>query len=148
MSPSVTGKAFEDAIEGILRLKGFVVVAYSDWREAEIHRAKHPKFLIKRVPYKSIFGHRAFMEFLLIHGERQILIESKHQKWNGSTDEKLPYIYLNALKNLPEREMILVLSGNGWKPGAVEWIRRKADETDGFFVMSLDEFVRWASRVF
>ena len=88
------------------------------------------------------------MEFLLIHGDRQILIESKRQKSQGSTDEKLPYVYLNALKNLPEREMILIMGGNGWKPGAVKWIRKKAGETDGFQAMTLDEFITWAVESF
>lgn len=147
-SAGQTGKALEDAIEGILQGKGFTIVPSKDWSEARLHTLEQPKFLIKRAPYKSIYGHRARMEFLLIFGDRQVLIESKHQKWAGSTDEKLPYIYQNALINLPEREMILVMGGQGWKKGAVKWIRKKADETDGFRVMTLDEFIAWVVETF
>ena len=147
-TPTSAGKTFEDAIEGILRGKGFNVLPYSEWNEADLHKSKHPRFLIKKVPYKSIYGHKARMEFLLIDGKRQILIEVKRQKWQGSTDEKLPYIYQNALINLPNREMILIIGGNGWKPGAVKWIREKARQTTGFQVMTLDEFIRWAVESF
>jgi len=147
-SPGTAGKALENTIEGILRSKGFTIIPSSQWNEARLHRTTHPKFLIKNVPYKSIFGHRARMEFLLIFGDRQILIESKRQKWSGSTDEKLPYIYQNALLNLPDQEMILVMGGHGWKKGAVKWIRKKADETNGFQVMTLDEFISWTVKTF
>lgn len=111
-----------------------------------MYREAHPKYLVTNVPYKSIYGHKARMEFLLIDGKRQFLIETKRQNFSGSTDEKLPYVYQNALANLPGREMILVMSGKGWKAGAVKWIRGKAEETDGFYAMNVDEFIEWVRR--
>ena len=147
-APTESGQLLEAGIAGILARKGFTILRHGDWNEAEMHRKPQPKFLVTDVPYKSIYGHKARMEFLMIDGARQILIEAKRQGSSGSTDEKLPYVYLNALANLPERAMILVMSGKGWKGGAVKWIRGKAEETDGFYVITVDEFIEWVRLEF
>ncbi len=133
-APTQSGRLLEGAIEGILREKGFQIVQFSAWNESQLHRNPSQKFVIKDAPYNSIFGHRAKIEFLIVTHNRQVLVETKRQKHPGSTDEKLPYVYQNAVNNLPERETVLVMSGQGWKPGARAWIEKQAKETDGFHV--------------
>ena len=39
-------------------------------------------------------------------------------------DEKFPYLYLNCIQAMPEREIILLIDGNGYKPGALAWLKQ------------------------
>ena len=96
-------------------------------------------------PYRSIDGHKARIEFLIIRSKRQILCEVKHQAVEGSADEKMPFVFETARLNIKDgREYIFVMGGGGWKPGAVAWIRQKSKETPGFKVFNKDEFATWA----
>lgn len=106
-----------------------------------------PLIAVTDAPYSSIYGGRTTIEFLLIVGERQILLEVKRQTASGSVDEKLPYVFANARANWPEREFVLVLDGDGWREGAVAWIRARAAEVQGFTVLSPEEFGPWLRRL-
>lgn len=143
---SESGLSLEMRIENDLGAAGFEIIASRDWDEARLYRTENPRFVILDAPYRSIYGHRAKVEFLIILGDRQILVETKRQRVPGSVDEKLPYVYLNALNNLPEREFILIVEGTGFKPGAIDWINARAGETDGFSVLAPDELVEWLAR--
>ncbi len=145
---SVSGLDFEAAIEELFRSKGFCIIGSQSWQEDDLYRFKNLRMVIRNAPYVSIYHHRARIEFLIIAGERQILVETKRQNVPGSVDEKLPYVYLNALANIPEREFALVLDGTGWKQDAVKWVRARAAETDGFDVFTPDTFSAWISQNF
>ena len=140
---SNSGLSLEKRIQGDLQSAGYEIIASKDWNEARLYQTEDPRFVILDAPYRSIYGHRARIEFLIILGDRQILVETKRQRVPGSVDEKLPFVYLNALNNLPEREFILVLDGDGFKPQAIDWIKARARETDGFSVLGPDELVEW-----
>lgn len=115
---------------------GFRVIPFKEWNEAELYRNPDARIVVTDAPYKSIYDHRAVIEFLIIIGGRQILLETKEQSSRGSTDEKLPYVYENARANIPEREFALLAAGDGWKQGAIAWIQKKAKETPGFYVFT------------
>jgi len=141
-----SGLSLETRIQNDLQAAGFEIIAAKDWNEARLYQNDNPRFVILDAPYRSIYGHRAKIEFLIILGDRQILVESKRQSVPGSVDEKLPYVYLNALNNLPEREFVLVIEGNGFKPGAINWVSEKANETEGFSVLRPDELIDWLAQ--
>ena len=143
-----SGALLEGAIRGVLTSKGFRFVAGAQWSESLAYGEDLPRFVVTDAPYQTIYGGRKKIEFLVISGDRQILIESKRQAQSGSTDEKLPFVYENALANLPERETVLVMSGEGWRPGASSWIRARAAATDGFYVFTPDEFIAWIAATF
>jgi hypothetical protein len=42
-----------------------------------------------------------------------VRIECKWQQSAGSVDEKLPYLYLNAIESMPEDHVIIVYGGGG-----------------------------------
>lgn len=114
----------------------------SDWNEARLYENPDLRIVVKNAPYSTIYGHRSRIEFLVILGaERQIIVEAKRQSTSGSTDEKFPYVYLNAVKNIPDREYVLVLDGNGWKEEALDWINAKAAETRWFYVLDAPFFI-------
>ncbi len=69
------------------------------------------------VPFTTIYQHGGNTEFRLI-SERynmDIRIECKWQQVAGSVDEKLPYLYLNCIEAMPEKHIIIIIDGDGWK---------------------------------
>ena len=70
------------------------------------------------------------------------------QSRSGSVDEKLPYVWHNARLNYPERDTILIVIGDGWKPGALQWAWEQMLTTDGFSVMTFEEFLSWVGQAF
>ena len=83
----------------------------------------HDQILWKNAPYESIYGTKCRSEFLLQLKERKIRIECKYQSVAGSVDEKLPYLMMNFTSQVPEDETIIIIDGDGWRPGAVQWLR-------------------------
>lgn len=145
---SLSGAAFEDEIAAMLVANGFTLIAQRDWNEALLYENPSLKVAITDAPYISIYGHRAHIEFLLISGERQVLVEAKRQRSRGSVDEKLPFVYHNALANIGQREFVLVMDGDGWRSGARDWIRAKAQDLPGFEIFDARQFADWVAREF
>lgn len=138
-----SGRKLEDRIEVVLRDQGFEIIRYRDWRQGMIYEKPDTKFAILDAPYKTIYDPTSKIEFLLIFGNREILIEAKSQNTRGSFDEKLAFVFLTALSNMPEREYVLVMSGNGFRPSARNWIEDRAAATPGFAVLRVDGLARW-----
>lgn len=93
-----TGNVLESTVVSVLQKHGFTVVPYKAYRYSSEEYRK--EVLLTNVPYQTIYDHKGKTEFLLI-SERlglKIRIECKWQQSSGSVDEKLPYLYLNALK--------------------------------------------------
>ena len=129
-----SGLRLEDKVENII-LDNLEVVARK-YSKTEIRK----NVLLKHVPYTNIYGNtRCRSEFLLCYKSRKIRIECKFQESAGSVDEKLPYLFMNFTKSIPEEEAIIVIEGNGFKKGAKEWLRKKCAGTK-VSVMNLEEF--------
>ncbi len=143
-----SGADLEATIENGLRTIGFEIIANSQWQESRLYANPDLSAIITNAPYRSIYGHRARIEFLIVLRGTQILVETKRQNVAGSVDEKLPYVYLNAVANIPEREFVLVMDGDGWKPEARRWITAKAADTPGFYVFTPDAFLAWIEARF
>lgn len=138
-----SGHRLESEIRGGLEDAGLELIKSSQWNEARLYKEPDLTAVITNAPYQTVFGHRARIEFLILHNGRQILVETKRQNVAGSVDEKLAYVYLNAVKNIPDRDYILVMDGDGWKPEAKRWILDKATQTPGFYVLSPTDFFAW-----
>lgn len=110
-------------------------------------------FLLTNAPYTSIYGHTGKTEFLAISTARDlgVRIECKWQQSSGSVDEKFPYLYLNCIECMPENEIILLIDGRGYKPGALAWLKQAVRENrycrcpKNIHVMDLAEFIAWAN---
>ncbi len=90
---------------------------------------------------------RSRIEFLLLVGQRQILLEVKRNTIGGSVDEKLPFVYLTAKSVYPGYEYVLVMAGKGWHQDARNWIYEKARQTPGFTVVTPQEFLEWVKSL-
>lgn len=152
-----SGNVLEQTVKTILSSKGFEKVRYIEWSK------KPEKFgrelLLFNVPFTSIYDHKGSTEFRLISDRHNldIRIECKWQQSAGSVDEKLPYLYLNCIEAMPEKHIIILIDGDGWKRGAIPWLKQAVEEkkyTDEtnrdkiIQVMDLKEFITWANSTF
>ena len=123
-----SGSFLERQVELELRARGVMCRGYDEDRDN--YDMFSAIWLIKRVPYKSLYGTEATSEFVLQVQERRIRIECRVQETPGSVDEKFPYLYMNARDYMPEKEIVLVLSGNGARERAVDWLKRACDKVE------------------
>jgi hypothetical protein len=120
-----SGKFLEEAIEREFRARGINVFDYTEKHSNTDMFAE--RFLLKNAPYTSIYGCQSRSEFLYHDDTRysHIRIECRWQQVAGSVDEKLPYLYMNAVQSMPEKEIWLVLDGGGARSDALDWLKRQ-----------------------
>lgn len=81
--------------------------------------------------------------------DKKIRIECKWQQSPGSVDEKLPYLYLNAVEKYPEQDIIILLDGGGYKAGAKAWLENAIKtnwcnkKNKNIRLMALTEFITY-----
>jgi len=150
MSSTSTGKVLETFVTNLLFPQGFNVVPYANWKNNKTTLRKN---LIRNYPYLSIYGSgRSQTEFVIQHDSRMVRVECKWQQVSGSVDEKLPYLFMNAVESFPEKEIILLIDGGGFKPGAISWINKKTTEYNSssldkkIKVMTMMEFQIWVNK--
>ncbi len=150
------GSVLEQQVRSVLGQKGFQLERYSAW-------LKNPmigdELLLTNAPFTTIYKHSGHTEFLLVSKKYNIhtRIECKWQQSAGSVDEKLPYLYLNAIEQMPEEDIIILIDGKGWKPGAIQWLKDAIREkkyvvgitkTKNIQVLDLQGFIAWANKTF
>jgi hypothetical protein len=152
-----SGPVLERTVKSVMEEKGFLILSYSDWIKNPTRYAG--EVLLTNAPYESIYHHKAKTEFLLISEQKKIRlrIECKWQQVAGSVDEKFPYLYLNIIEAIPENDMIVIIDGDGFKPGAIEWFKKAVAEKKyagelkkekNIIVMNLKQFMTWANTTF
>jgi len=99
------------------------------WDAKSAVALKGQDILWKNVPYVSIYGTNCRSEFVLQFQGREIRIECKYQEAAGSVDEKLPYLMLNFTREVPEEETIIITEGDGFRSGALKWLRESCLQT-------------------
>ena len=156
-SANITGNQLEIAVQTVLLNKGFEIEMYRIWYKKPENYGK--ELLLKNVPFETIYGHRGNTEFLLISEKYnlKIRIECKWQQSAGSVDEKLPYLYLNTIEAMPEKDIMILIDGDGFKAGAKTWLRNavkqklyttEENNDTNVMVFSLAEFFTWANITF
>ena len=154
---NITGNQLEVAVKTVLLGKGFEIIKFRIW-------AKNPdkfgkELLLENIPFTTIYKHSGNTEFLLLSEKYnlKIRIECKWQQVPGSVDEKLPYLYLNTIEAMPEKDIMILIDGAGWKEGAIKWLKeavqkKKYTTSDNkdkkILVFSLAEFFTWANNTF
>lgn len=117
------------------------------------------ELLLKNVPFETIYGHKGNTEFLLISEKYKlrIRIECKWQQSAGSVDEKLPYLYLNTIEAMPEKDIMILIDGEGFKAGAKTWLKTAVkgklyttenNNDKNIMVFTLADFFTWANKTF
>ena len=154
-----TGNQLERTVRDLFSGAGFALMRYRDYAAQQgglIEELTEGDLLLEDVPYTSIYGHSGKTEFLALSKRlgMNMRIECKWQQSSGSVDEKLPYLYLNCLEAMPEDQILIVIDGEGFKPGAKNWLRQavedrryrnRANDHKQIRVQNLVEFITWAN---
>lgn len=125
---NISGKYLENMVERTFKDLGYEIKTYNDDRG--VLDMFMPKLLLRNVPFTNLFGGTSRTEFVAMNEahERKLRIECKAQEVPGSTEEKLVYFYLNAIRCMPENEAMLFYGGEFFntKSRAIEWIKNAA----------------------
>lgn len=154
---NITGNQLEITVKTVLLAKGFELVNFSEWIKSPDNFGC--ELLLSNAPFTTIYGHKGKTEFLLKSEKYgfDIRIECKWQQVAGSVDEKLPYLYLNAIESMPEKDIIILIDGDGWKAGAIQWLKTaiEGNKYTNVFnhgknirVLSITEFFTWVNNTF
>lgn len=95
--------------------------------------------------YTNCYGTKSRSPFVINHPVYgQTRIECRSQQTGGTTDQKFPYL-LECAKGMPEATVIFIIEGNGFKPCALDFLRRgaRAISSKTVMVMSVTEFTNW-----
>lgn len=149
-----TGKLLESIVQGALSQRSFEVVQFSTYIKTPAEFGE--ELLLKNVPYVSIYGTKGYTEFLLKSKkyELDVRIECKWQQTSGSADEKLVYTYLNCVYAIPEDNVVILIDGDGFRPGAKQWLKDAAgaglylpqNSSKSINVFSSTEFLTWVNN--
>jgi hypothetical protein len=155
-----TGNQLERTVRDLFSAAGFTLMRFRDYENARaglLGAMIEEDLLLSDVPYTSIYGHSGKTEFLALSKRLglNMRIECKWQQSSGSVDEKLPYLYLNCLEAMPEDQILIIIDGEGFKPGAKNWLREAVvqrryrnpgNEHKLIRVQNLVEFITWANQ--
>ena len=95
--------------------------------------------LIRQYPFETIYGSKGKLDYRLDYNGKTYYIECKFQKVKGSVDEKLPYTLMNIKQH--DGIKIIVIDGEGWRPGALEWLMVNSDDVMVFNLKEFKEFM-------
>jgi hypothetical protein len=72
-------------------------------------------------------------------------------------DEKFPYLYLNCIEKMPEKNILIIVDGEGAKQGSIMWLKHACEnqlytnednKNKRIDVMTIAEFLKWANIKF
>lgn len=149
-----TGNRLEVTVKEIFTHYEFEIVKYREWEKAPLLYGE--ELVLLNVPYKTIYGHKGNMEFLVKSKKYDLntRIECKWQQVPGSVDEKFPYLYLNCIEAVDENDIIIIYGGKGQKQGAIDWLKNACakrlytDKNKDIKVFDLDDFIGWSNKKF
>ena len=162
-----SGKILEEFVTNTLTSRGFRTISHKSWLNLP-EQGKSGRYLINNAPYTSIYStvgenagkttRQSRSEFIIADDQSDTFcrVECKWQAVSGSVDEKLPYLYLNAVEAWQESEIIILIDGNGWKNNAIAWLKKAVDErrwrlandNRNIYVFNMGEFVQWSQLRF
>ena len=103
-----------------------------------------------------MFGTKSRSEFVIeddIHYAR-VRVECRWQASDGSVDDKLVCLYMQAAIAMPEEDIILLIGGQGAKPEKVQWVKNAAatglyqtrapGNYKNIMVQTMEDFTLWA----
>ncbi len=167
---NTTGKICEQILLPLFKNNGYIVISHKEYEDdcqlikdhvlnKRLRKQAHyykdlERLVLTNAPYMSIYNHQGRTEYLIINNfqNRRIRVEVKYQQVSGSVDEKFPYLWLNCVYAYPEKEVIILVEGSGFKVGAKEWLYKQVEdewliEDDREVkVMNLGEFVEFFNK--
>lgn len=150
---NLNGKIFENMMIPIFEAHGYKVLSESDAIKRPHLLDGVTRYVLRNAKYTTIYNENGKTEFVIVNEERRIRVENKYQSAAGSVDEKFVYTLLNAIEAYPEKEVIIVIDGDGYKPGARKWVSDHIKnnwlnfkEFKSIKLFTIMEFVNWFNK--
>ena len=151
---NLNGKVFESMMLSIFQENDFKVFQQSELKK--VNTDDWSRYVIRNAQYTTIYEEVGRTEFVIVEADRRIRVEAKYQAAQGSVDEKYPYMLLNGIYAYPEKEIIFVVDGGGYKPGARKWLEKNIKDNWLDFkktgkdikLMTIVEFINWFNHEF
>lgn len=151
------GQAAEKSILPVLGSCGFDIFTETQVeKQPELVKGKD-RYILKNSKYTSIYGNpNCRTEYVIVDKGRRVRVEVRFQSVAGSVDEKMPYMLLNAIMAYPEKEVVLVVDGNGYRSTSRQWVQDRLDENwldykskgKDIKLVSIGDFLSWVSKEF
>jgi hypothetical protein len=143
-----SGKFLEDIVQREFMARGFLFRSHGE--DAGNLDMFSRRIALRNVPYCSIYDCTSRSEFVVTDGSRKVRIECRWQEVSGSVDEKYPFLLRNAIERMPEREVLILLGGDGARAAAVNWLKVEASRVlaKKIYVLNINEFPRWVRDEF
>ena len=126
-----TGKNLERFVEATLKSLGYTHQHNSRRIQSEENETRI-RYYMKQVQLgKTIYNTNRKADFVVFHPKlfpNSLIIECKWQQTPGSVDEKYPFLIENIEK--ARLTTIILIDGDGYKPGALEWLRKQEKKID------------------
>jgi len=142
---NLTGSALESFVRDALLARGYKKIEWNKFDRAVA--LGEPIFSQQYRMGRSIYETPFKIDFVVFHPQKWpdcLAIECKWQQVAGSVDEKFPYMVAN-LKERSKFDFVILLDGNGYKPGARRWLMQQQDKKF-IKLMSMSEFQTWANK--
>lgn len=121
---NLNGRVFEKMLILIFEANKFKIFPESEVNKKPNLLKGLTRCVLKNVSYITIYGERGKTEFVIIDNSLKVRVEAKYQVSQGSVDEKYPYMLLNGIYQYPEKEIIFIVDGGGYKHGARKWLKK------------------------
>ena len=153
-----SGSKFEDCISEILETRDYEYIQKENFFE---YVQKDNLFLTKNISEieqcfytrqcktgdKSIYGKDRIIDLMLYHPRlfpNCLAIECKWQESPGTTEEKFPFLVLNIAQG--DYDTIIILDGNGYTPGARQWVLDQAGKNRLMHVFTQADFQKFIDK--
>jgi hypothetical protein len=136
------GKMLEEQVISIIKAAGYVQIKKD--KEAKTGYTKY--FITQCFMGDGVYNTKLYSDVVLYNSVKypeKLAIEMKWQQTPGSVDEKYPYLVLN-IKEVFECPAIIVIDGEGYKRGALDWLKDQKDDKL-IEVFNLTEFLKWSN---
>jgi hypothetical protein len=145
---ATNGLRLEAKVEAELEKLGMHVMSHREFESGFIAAPEGSKgLLLKRVPHITPYGTQGYHEFSLrgvVPGN--VRIECRSQQVAGTADEKLMYL-LDSVKIMQEGVSWIILDGDGFRPGAKDWIKKSADAVKYKKIKVFNSFAEWKNWI-
>jgi len=142
---NTNGQRLEDRVEAALKKLGVKFFQHADVGPRAL--GTDQRLCLKNAPHITPYGGRGRHEFELINVvPGKVRIECRSQYVGGTADEKLLYLFESVLIGA-ENVAWIIFDGDGFKPGAKETIRKKAEAVKHKKIKVFNSFKHWESWI-
>jgi hypothetical protein len=94
-----------------------------------------------KTDWVGLYGQKIRVDFLCVRASGEsVAFEVKFQESSGSADQKLVYA-VAQIKRCHKTPTYLLLAGNGWGKGSLNWAKNQPLTSEFLGVLTMDDFL-------